>query len=298
MSEILKSLWIKIYAWGLPSALALGATWLFLLPQLDFNSSPMDDKKSLELFLVLSVVLAWSLSSLSTVLYRILEGYLLWPPRLQKWREQRQRALKKALQADVEEGWRGGIALEKLARYPLDDRQIAPTKFGNAIRSCERYGKTRFNMDLLTLWHELLAVAPKYIQDEIDSTRSSADFFVALLYLSGLFGLACLVLGFIENFKVSVLLLSVPAFLLTIISYWLALNAIDAWKYPMQALANLGRVKLADSLGLTLPETLEKEKAMWGLVTRYAYYARPEDGEKLNAYRKDAATSRDRDSNG
>jgi hypothetical protein len=33
MSEILKSLW-GLYAWALPSAIALGATWFFLLPQL------------------------------------------------------------------------------------------------------------------------------------------------------------------------------------------------------------------------------------------------------------------------
>jgi hypothetical protein len=52
---------------------------------------------------------------------------------------------------------------------------------------------------------------------------------------------------------------------------------------------NLGRVKLADSLGLMLPKTLEEEKEMWGLVTKYAYYASPEYGEPLNAYRKKIA---------
>jgi hypothetical protein len=230
--------------------------------------------------------LAISLSSVSTVLYRILEGYL-WPRWLQEWGLKRQSAQKKALQAAVRgSGWRQNIALENLARYPKDDRQILPTRFGNAIRAFETYGKSRFNMDSQTLWHELVAVTPKYIQSEIDSAQSSVDFFVALFYLSLFFGFACLVLGAIEHFKIGILLLSFPAFSLAILCHWLAIKAIDAWSSPIHALVNLGRVKLADGLGLKLPKTLEEEKKMWGLVTKYAYYASPEYGEPLNAYRK------------
>ena len=111
----------------------------------------------------------------------------------------------------------------------LDDDQILPTKFGNAIRAFETYGKTRFNMDSQTLWHELLAVAPRNIQSEIDSARSSVDFFVALLYLSVFFGLSSLVVGGIE-FKISIMLLSVPAGFLAVLSHWLTIRAIDAWR--------------------------------------------------------------------
>lgn len=289
MSEILKGLWGKLYAWALPSALALGATWLFLLPQvgdsLGLRDRLAEDKKGL-IFVALTGALAISLSSLSTPLYRVLEGYL-WPRWLQEWGLRRQRAEKEALRAAVAgSGWRRGIALEKLARYPLDDNQIVPTKFGNAIRAFETYGKTRFNMDSQTLWHELLAVVPKQIQLEIESARSSVDFFVALLYLSVLFGFACVFLGAIEHFKISILLLSVPAFLLAILCHWLAIRAIDGWGYPIHALVNLGRVKLADSLGLRLPETLQEEKAMWGLVTKYSYYADRGYGDALDIYRK------------
>lgn len=290
MAEILKGLWGKLYAWAIPSGLVIGATWLFLLPQLGnyFNVShaPADDGEKGFLFVALTGVLAISLSALSTACYRLLEGYL-WPSWLQEWGFTRQRALKKALQAAVSgTGWRRGLALEKLARYPLDDSQIVPTKFGNAIRAFETYGKTRFNLDSQTLWHELVAVAPKHIQSEIESARSSVDFFVASFYLSVSFGFACLVLGAIEHFKIGVLLLSVPAFLLAILCHWLAIRAIDAWSDPIHALVNLGRVKLADSLGLRLPKTLEEEKTMWGLVTAYCYYANPKYGQALDAYRK------------
>jgi len=290
MTEILKTLWAKLYAWALPSALALGATWLFLLPQLGdslrFRTDLAKDEQGLVFFTLITGALAISLSSLSTLLYRILEGYL-WPRWLQEWGVKRERARKKALHAAVRgSGWRQNVALENLARYPMDDHQILPTRFGNAIRAFETYGKSRFNMDSQTLWYELVAVTGGYIQSEIDSAQSSVDFFVALFYLSALFCFVCLILGAIEHFNIGILLLSVPAFLLAIFCHWLAIKAIDAQSYPIHALVNLGRVKLADSLGLTLPKTLEKEKEMWGLVTKYAYYATPEYGERLNAYRK------------
>jgi hypothetical protein len=183
-------------------------------------------------------------------------------------------------------GWRRGIALENLARFPKDDSQIVPTRFGNAIRSFETYGKTRFNLDSQTLWHELLAVAPKYIQSEIESARSSVDFFVALLYLSFIFGVGSLVLGAIEHFKVKLILLGTLALLLATLCHWLAIRAVDAWSYPVHALVNLGRAKLADGLGLDLPASLEEEKTMWGLVTKYAYYADQHLGNALDTYRK------------
>jgi hypothetical protein len=287
MSEILKDLWGKLYAWALPSALAVGTAWLFLLPQLGGRIDLAKDNERL-IFLALTGALAVSLSSLSTQLYRLLEGYM-WPGWLAEWGQRRQCAQKKALQAAVMvagKGWRRDVALENLDRYPTDDAQIVPSRFGNAIRAFETYGITRFNMDSQTLWHELLAVTPKYIESEINSARSSVDFFVALLYLSIFFGFACLVLGSIEHFKIGILVLTVPAFSLAFLCHWLAIRATDAWSYPIHALVNLGRVKLADSLGLELPETLEEEKKMWGLVTMYAYYASREYGEALDAYRK------------
>ena len=300
MSEILKSFWVKVYAWAMPSAFALGATWLLLLPQLDVLNISLAEYRPLSLFLALTAALAISLSSASTQLYRLLEGYSFWPHRLREWGLKRERARKKALHAAVAgSGWRHGIALENLARYPLDDDQIAPTRFGNAIRAFETYGKTRFNMDSQTLWHELLAVAPKYIQFEIDSTRSTVDFFVASLFLSVFFGFACLILGVIEHFKISILLLCIPAFSLAFLWHWLATRAVDAWSYSIHALVNLGRVKLADSLGLRFPASLEEEKTMWGLVTKYVFHARREYGEALDAYRKASTeiTPRDSDEN-
>jgi hypothetical protein len=140
-------------------------------------------------------------------------------------------------------------------------------------------------MDSQTRWYELLAVTPQYLQLEIESAQSSVDFFIAMLYLSAVFGLACLLFGAINHLNVSVMVLSVPAFLLTFACHSLALRAIDSWGQPIHAMVNLGRNKLAESLGLKLPETIQEEKLMWGLVSNYAIQPNEEYGAALNAYR-------------
>ncbi|ARN81552.1 hypothetical protein B1812_11265 [Methylocystis bryophila] len=141
-------------------------------------------------------------------------------------------------------------------------------------------------MNSQTLWHELFAVATKHIQSEIESAKSSVDFFIASFYLSIFFGFACWVLAGIQDFKPSISALSIPAFALAGLCHSLAIRATDGLIYPVQALVNLGRVKLADNLGLRLPKTLEAEKTMWGLVTRYAYHADKSYGNDLDVYRK------------
>lgn len=295
MAELLKRFWVLLYAWAIPSALALGATWRILLPQLDslcflndYVEKATKDKEA-QVFILITFVLAIFLRSLSTLLYRLLEGYYYWPEWARNWGEKRQRAKiekHKHRTAAAGPGWRRDLELERLARYPQEDSQVLPTKFGNAIRAFTTYGKTRFKLDSQTLWYELLAVAPKYLQTEIDSARSYVDFWVSSCYLSGFFGFMCLILGAFDHFNCAVLLLGAVALLLAFLCHWLAIQAIDDWSYPVVALVNFGRVKLADSLGLKLPETLEEERKMWGLVTTYTYGAKQEDGIKLDAYRK------------
>jgi hypothetical protein len=107
-----------------------------------------------------------------------------------------------------------------------------------------------------------------------------------LLYLSVFYGIACLVLGTIEHFKIGILLPSIATFSLAILCHWLAIRAVENWSYSIQALVNTGRAKLADSMGFKLPETLEEEKTMWGLLTKYTFYGSREYGEALDSLRE------------
>src|SRR5262249_22063245 len=150
--------------------------------------------------------------------------------------------------------------------------------------------KTRFNLDSQTWWNELCAVAPKYIQIELDTARSSVDFFVASIYLSAGLGLATLAVAAIDGFKLSILIVCGPAFLVTVLCHSLIVAATGEWSEAVQALVNLGRVKLADGLGLQLPDTLDDEKRMWGLVTSYVFFGNAADGAQIDRFRRSRDT--------
>lgn len=174
---------------------------------------------------------------------------------------------------------------EELSRFPLEREEIAPTRLGNALRSFETYGATRYNLDSQTLWTELCSVVPKYLQDELDRSRATVDFFIALFYLTILFALATLILAGVPSFKPQLIFIAIPALLLPPFWYRMAVVSSSYWSTTVQALVNLGRKKLAEEMGLQMPATLEEERKMWGLLTSFVYYGNMGDGEKLDRFR-------------
>jgi hypothetical protein len=129
-------------------------------------------------------------------------------------------------------------------------------------------------------------VSPTYIQNAIKEARSSVDFFVALTYLSALLSIAALLISASEHFELSVLTVCIAAIVMAMLCHWLAVRATSEWGYTVQALVNIGRVKLANSMGLELPDNLGEEKEMWGLVTRYGFFCDEEDAARLDNFRK------------
>lgn len=295
MSDLLKALWSKLYAWALPSALTLGAYWLLVYPETGFPQwlHQMSDTERVAAFVGITVTLAFSLNALSTPLYRILEGYLIWPGFLKKWGTNRQRRHKQKLNADLTgTGLQRNLAVEKLAYYPLRDTQVAPTRFGNALRAFEQYGKTRFNLDSQTLWNELCAVAPKYIQDELDSARATVDFFVASFYLSAGFSAITIAAAFARSFDFNLVLVSALAFAVALLCHWVLVRVTRDYGLAQQALVNIGRKKLAEMMGLRLPSSLDAERRMWGLLTQFVFYGDTAVGALADIFREPAASNR------
>lgn len=297
MSDILKKLLDKLYAWALPTTLVIGAYYLLVHRHTSTGHGKfgvISEAQQAIIFVVVVATVSFSLSALSTALYRVLEGYLLWPRRLQDWGVKRHRNRKARLlrtsRSKANAGWRRGLALEALALYPKASQQIAPTRLGNAIRAFETYGKTRYNLDSQSLWYELCAVAPEYLQTQIDEAASSVDFFVASIYLNCALGIATFTVFFLEpaDFRTKFFLLIVGAFafLLAMLCQWLAIGATRNWASAVQAIVNIGRVRLAESMGLRLPSSLKEEKIMWGLVTRYGYFSTVTIGNELNRFRQ------------
>jgi hypothetical protein len=294
VSEIIKGLPIgkAAYTWIFASFIAVGLFWLIVYPEITPPFERFDKLsaagKSL-IFLAVSIALGLTLNALSTVLYRFLEGYL-WPgQRIRSvgiWWQTRKRDRLQRIQGKGDFISKGKKA-EELWRIPND--HLLPTTLGNALRVPEKYGADRFNLESLILWQELCSVAPSYLLDELDRTRSRMDFFVALWYLSILFGAATAYVALRDHMKIDMVIVATLAFLSTV--FWYRMTVVSSSYYGMtiKSLVNVGRIKLAEAFGLQLPQTIEEEREMWNLITHFVAQGLDAANEnKLDRFRKPA----------
>ncbi|MFG3064840.1 hypothetical protein ACGFYM_40830 [Streptomyces sp. NPDC048231] len=271
--------WALVVGWVLPTALNLAVFFLAVAPSLRRTAAidrvwPDSASQTALLLLCAAVLFGIVLSALQTPLYRILEGYLLWPRRAYERGCRRQRARKEKIahliaQPQGRTPVQRALLNEQLARYPVDDEQLAPTRLGNAIRRFEEYGHNRFRLDTQVLWNELSAAAPVQARRQVETARTSVDFFVALLY--GHAVVAALALLATTSTGAERPLLVVTAIVMGgLVPLWYrsSVYATDEWAAAVRAMVNLGRKPLADALGLVLPPQLSEERTMWQLVTR------------------------------
>jgi hypothetical protein len=283
------------------------------------------DTATAVLALIVALLAGLILAAAQTPLYRVLEGYLGWPPplaararrRLLRRKhllldrvnaavlagrerdgslDERGAAALSAMRAHPTVGRyvardlrRGAVRLalldERLQRFPVDDEQVVPTRLGNAIRRLEEYGYHRFRLDSQVFWYELTAVAPERAVRQVDAARTTVDFLVCLIY---------------GHLVVAVLVLSAGAgpvprwvgagglLLLSMAWYRVAVVATDDWAAAVRALANLGRLPLADALGLAMPGTVADERTMWELASGLARTGEPAGASALDRYRTGA----------
>ncbi|MGD6749155.1 hypothetical protein [Streptomyces sp. BH105] len=327
---VLGGAWTLLVGWILPTALTLSIFFFTVTPSLKKTGLfepwwPTTQKGAALLLLSLSLLFGIVFSSLQNALYRILEGYLLWPQwlctsacnrslrmkhhlssrirvmrlerRSQLSDEERQEILQltsnphtaRVLRQDRRRNAvQRSLLQERLSRYPINDDQIAPTRLGNAIRRFEEYGYNRFRLDTQVMWHELTSAAPEQTRRQVGLARTNVDFFVALLVGHIVVSLSALAACAVPQANTRLLLAtSVALILLCPIWYRSAVSATDEWAASVRALVNVGRKPLAESLGLALPARLEDERTMWSLVVKMSRLAYHERASALDAYRVD-----------
>ncbi|GAA2474155.1 hypothetical protein [Streptomyces longisporus] len=328
---VLGGAWAMLVGWIMPSGVNLAIFWLIIAPELRHVSSVArmrlaSGTSASVTLLVGSILAGLILHALQNTLYRILEGYMLWPRRLYQYgcarqlqvkRNLRDRAAFMRLERREQDGSlrpegaeqlaqlransrtaqlanrdrartaaQRAILQEKLARYPVNDEQVAPTRLGNAIRRLEEYGYDRYRLDTQVIWHELTGAAPDSTRRQVELTRTRVDFFVALLYGHGAVALSGLVVLSASTHPAVHLALA-AACLTGLIPLWYraAVSATDEWAAAVRALVNLGRKPLAESLGFSLPVTVAEERAMWTLVCRLSRLPYHERAASLDQYR-------------
>ncbi|MFE2558598.1 hypothetical protein ACFXGT_21745 [Streptomyces sp. NPDC059352] len=324
--------WTVLVGWLLPTALNVSLFIVAVWPSLRRTSG------SARLWsegvthpsagvLGVSVLLGLALCALQNPLYRVLEGYALWPNALYAYGCARRRQAKQDLQdrlalirlerqerenrlaqdgATLLRALRANpriartarkdrrrtavqraLLRERLARYPVDDAQLAPTKLGNAIRRFEEYGYNRFRLDTQVMWNELTGNAPEQVRRQVDLARANVDFFVALLYghcAVALCAAAALATAG-PDIPLLITAIAVPGLLIPV-WYRAAVSATDEWAAAVRALVNTGRKPLAESLGLLLPGELGREREMWALVSKMSRLPHHERAAGLDTFRE------------
>ncbi|NEC89915.1 hypothetical protein [Streptomyces sp. SID12501] len=323
--------WSLLVGWILPTAINLGILAITMGPSLRqvpvanqiFTASP--GAKAL-LLLIASVLTGLILNALQVPLYRVLEGYLLWPARLYARRSRHHRKrrsdladeltrTRRARRAAAERMQSAGTAQrpptpdggapagpdprdevltatqqallgERLARYPVQDDQVTPTRLGNAIRRLEEYGYDRYRLDSQVLWNELTAMAPEQARRQVDTARTSVDFFIALLYGHTVLVAMALCATSVDSSDPPVLL-GTAGVLCALCPLWYraAVAATDEWAAAVRALVNLGRLPLAQAMGLDLPQDIAEEREMWRMVSRMSRSRFHDRAVALNRFR-------------
>lgn len=327
-----------VAGWILPTAVNALVFGFFVLPSLRGVPviGPLGQAKApSQTFAVLTiaVVAGLVLSALQTPLYRLLEGYLLWPPAVAAKRSDHYVRVRNLMQKRLDAiGLRdlkdptpeekhqlakleadpnvsrflkrhkfltavGRSLLAEQLRYPIADEQVAPTRFGNAIRRFEEYGYDRYRLDSQGLWYELTAAAPKPLTHQIDSARAGVDFFVCLLYGQLLVAAASLAsLGAPHPHDLTLVVTAAVLVVLMPVWYRLARANTDDWALAVRALVDLGRKPLAKSVGLKLPRELDREREMWSRYSQMVLWRYDADrAADLDEFRICGAAARHRD---
>jgi hypothetical protein len=246
--------------------------------------------------LAVAAVFGLVLAAVKTPLYRILEGYSLWPQWLADRSSRHQLSLQRRHEGQSEKAHTEGKSIrrallyEKALRFPAKDDEFAPTALGNAIRRFETYAGDRYNLDSQLLWHHLSTAAPDRLVKGQEDANTNVDFFICLI-----FGLSATTMG-----AAATLIFTTPngrlwlALVMGVVgarvAYRLALIATDEWDSSVRAMVDHGRLGVAKAFGLEVPQHLADERDMWRAVNTlvrrpYTYSVSKDIPGKLDKFR-------------
>lgn len=250
--------------------------------------------------IVVAAAFVWftglGLMILNRPITQMLEGYygpfVLGGPRAAaKWRALT--AERQALGDEWSNSAEGAFPEEKRLRYevlgallssqfPVEERLVLPTRFGNAMRAFEGYSRLIYGADSIMLWPHLLSVVPDAMRSSIDDAQSQVSCATNLTLVGFIIIGICLI-----RFSISI-----PTHAEVIYPTVIGVAILATWFcYEMaieRALAMGGVVKaafdcylpaLSKIMGFQPTGKLEDERAFWEAVSRRLVYRRPLEPE-------------------
>jgi len=286
-----------VFAWMLPTLIAGGLFWVFVLPGIshDWLMRPVTSVGTgsaitagiLFSFCVLAVSSIFAYAAMP--IYQVLEGY-----RFPKWlqRARRRHHLREFERLRcIERRFRvtnqlpPGITTDDLVkRYPRDAASVRSTLLGNALTSMEHWSSTRYQLDSQTMWHELLAVSSDNVRRDVDEGRAPVDFYVSAVANMTVLAVTALVVGVVTPQHQAIVIGVLAAFTVPY-SYRSAVRNTVDWAQSVKAMVNVGRHDLARAMGLQIPQGLKNERDMWSAHMHVVELANDAYIESYNSFR-------------
>jgi hypothetical protein len=254
-----------------------------------------DEKLILSAEFLLAVTLAaYAVDFAQVSVTRLFEGYWSGLPLLRSFGERRRRRYERVLatlderleelseQIPAEEV-EARLSQLKAEMNRLEERRLLgfpppgyeshlmPTRLGNIYKSAELYPHARYEIDSVIVWPRLREVLPDKFVERLQEVKTAVDFLLLFSLLSFVFALLSVPYLLARGAQVSLVLACAGGFPLAWVAYRSALSPALAYAELLKVAFDLYRKALLKALGLRVPDTLTREKALWREVSDFIF---------------------------
>jgi hypothetical protein len=211
-------------------------------------------------FLFLTLILALLLQPFSVSLTRVYLGY--WPRTLSyfiKWGKGRER-----------EFW---------TPFQVSDERLLPTRLGNVLASNYEYAHRVYQIDPAIWLPRLTPLMPETFRAQMDNALTPM---FCLINLSSIFSALAVVGGllvvFLDQRSWLFLLIWIAGLLLALICYRASISQSAEYGTFIRVAFDLYRPELIKQLRFALPDTPQKEFALWGRLGKWVHFREAHPG--------------------
>ncbi|SEG21649.1 hypothetical protein SAMN05444920_102228 [Nonomuraea solani] len=152
---------------------------------------------------------------------------------------------------------------DRWASYPVSERQLMPTTFGNILRGAAEHSADRYRLDSSTAWPRLYPVLPEAFRQAFALATADLEHAITISALGGAFAVVGGLLGaFLLPWYGAFLCLS-GGLLVAWGGYRAAIRAAEPYGQLYRAAFDVHRWLLLDAMGLDRPADFDAELKQW-----------------------------------
>jgi uncharacterized repeat protein (TIGR01451 family) len=170
------------------------------------------------------------------------------------------------------------LALRLNEDFPFAEELVLPTKLGNVIRNAEEYSNQQYGISAVVLWPRLLGVIDKSYATLLDDAKTTLDFALNCMVLSGAAAIFTLALALIHDAHGGLLgtaLWRVALFAaVSAVAYAAAVNRAREWGTYVRSAVDLYRIPLLKALGYqyTFVDIADERERVWsGVASEWTF---------------------------